>query len=75
MFPLYPPDDPYLFQITLLSWSLSVRWYGALSIDGALLAAMLAAHREARRGFDPDHVWNLLTLGMILGTVGARLCT
>ena len=73
MFPLYPPDDPYLFQITLFGWPLSVRWYGVLIMGGALLAAGIAARRASRRGFDPDHVWNLLTFGMILGIVGARL--
>ncbi|HMQ29436.1 MAG TPA: prolipoprotein diacylglyceryl transferase [Chloroflexaceae bacterium] len=60
-------------QITLFGWPLSVRWYGVLIIGGALLAASITARRATRRGFDPDHVWNLLTFGMILGIVGARL--
>ena len=55
MFPLYPPDDPYLFQITLFDWPLSLHWYGVLIMSGALLAASSAARRATCRRFDPNH--------------------
>ncbi len=70
---LYPPDDPFLFQITLFGLPLAVRWYGAIIMSGALFAAWLASRRAVLRGFDPDHVWNQLMLGMVLGIAGARI--
>lgn len=74
MFPLYPPDDPYLFQLTLFGLPIAVRWYGVLIMTGALIAARIAVGRARQRGYDnPDHVWNLLMLGLLLGVVGARL--
>ena len=69
---LYPPDDPFLLNINLFGFPLAVRWYGALIVGGAMLAGWLASRRAARRGYDPEHVWNLLLLGMVLGIVGAR---
>jgi phosphatidylglycerol:prolipoprotein diacylglycerol transferase len=69
---LYPPDDPFLLNTTLFGIPLVVRWYGALIVGGAMLAGWLASRRAARRGYDPEHVWNLLLLGMILGIAGAR---
>lgn len=70
---LIPPDDPFLIQVTLFGLALNVRWYGAIIMSGALLAAWLAARRAAARGIDPEHVWNQLFLGLIFGIVGARL--
>lgn len=69
---LYPPDDPYLFIITIWGLTLTVRWYGVIITAGALLAAYFSTHRAVARGYDPDHVWNQLMLGLILGIVGAR---
>jgi phosphatidylglycerol:prolipoprotein diacylglycerol transferase len=72
MFPLHPPSDPYLINIQLFGIPLAVRWYGVLIVGGAMLAGWIAARRAARRGFDPEHIWNLLLLGMVLGIAGAR---
>lgn len=72
MFPLYPPDDPFLINTQLFGIPIAVRWYGVLIVAGALLAAYIAARRAAERGYDPEHVWNLLMLGMVLGVAGAR---
>ena len=44
-------------------------WYGVLIVIGALLAA----RRASARGYDPEHVWNLLLAGMTLGIIAARL--
>jgi phosphatidylglycerol---prolipoprotein diacylglyceryl transferase len=70
---LYPPDDPYLINTVLFGIPLAVRWYGVLIVSGALLAGYVAAGRARERGEDPEHVWNLLLLGMVLGIIGARL--
>ncbi|PDW04363.1 prolipoprotein diacylglyceryl transferase [Candidatus Viridilinea mediisalina] len=70
---LYPPDDPYLVNFTLFGLPIAVRWYGVLIMSGALIAAYLASGRALRRGYDPEHVWNQLMLGLILGIAGARI--
>jgi phosphatidylglycerol:prolipoprotein diacylglycerol transferase len=69
----YPPDDPILFSFNLFGLPLTVRWYGAIIMAGALLAAYIAARRAKARGYDPDHVWNLLMLGLLLGIASARI--
>lgn len=66
---LYPPWGPYL-----INWGfLSVRWYGVLIVTGALIAGYIVARRAEKHGFDPEHVWNQLMLGMVLGIIGARI--
>jgi phosphatidylglycerol:prolipoprotein diacylglycerol transferase len=73
MFPLRPPDDPFLINTEIFGFPLAVRWYGVLIVGGAMLAGWLAARRAERRGYDPEHIWNLLLLGMVFGIIGARL--
>lgn len=70
---LYPPDDPYLFRVVFFGIPLEVRWYGVLIMSGALLAGWLVARRARWRGYDPDHVWNQLMFGLLLGVLGARI--
>ncbi len=70
---LYPPDDPFLISFTLFGFPIVVRWYGAIIMTGALIAALLASRRAVARGYHPDHVWNQLMLGLILGIAGARI--
>lgn len=69
---LHPPSDPYVFQFMLGSIPISLRWYGVLIVGGAMIAAQWAAYRARQRSHDPEHVWNLVVLGMILGIAGAR---
>lgn len=73
MFPIHPPTGPFLLNTTILGFPLQVRWYGVLIVSGALIAGWFAARRAERRGIDPEHVWNQLMLGMIMGILGARL--
>jgi phosphatidylglycerol---prolipoprotein diacylglyceryl transferase len=73
MFPLYPPDDPFLINTQIFGFPLVVRWYGVLIVGGAMLAGWLSARRAERRGYNPDHIWNLLLLGMVFGIAGARV--
>lgn len=72
MIGLYPPDDPFLINTAVFGIPLVVRWYGALIIGGAMLAGWLGARRAAARGYNPEHMWNLLMLGLVLGIIGAR---
>lgn len=69
---LYPPDDPFLINTSLFGIPVVVRWYGAIIVSGAMLAGWIAAKRARRRGYDPEHIWNLLLVGMVFGIIGAR---
>jgi len=69
---IYPPDDTFLFQFMLGNIPIALRWYGVLIVGGAMIAAQWSASRAASRGQDPEHVWNIVVLGMIMGIAGAR---
>jgi phosphatidylglycerol---prolipoprotein diacylglyceryl transferase len=70
---LYPPDDPFLINTVIFGVPLVVRWYGVLIVSGVMLAGYVASNRANERGENPEHVWNLVLLGMVLGVLGARL--
>jgi phosphatidylglycerol:prolipoprotein diacylglycerol transferase len=70
---LYPPDDPYFINFAIGTIPIVVRWYGVFIVGGAMIAAQWAGGRARERGVDPDHIWNLLMIGMVLGVLGARL--
>jgi phosphatidylglycerol---prolipoprotein diacylglyceryl transferase len=61
--------NPVLIQLG----PLQVHWYGILIVTGAVIAAYICTIEARRRGEDPDNVWNLLTLALIFGIIGARL--
>ncbi|MDQ5853306.1 MAG: prolipoprotein diacylglyceryl transferase [Chloroflexota bacterium] len=67
---MYPPDDPYL--VYRLFGFLTIRWYAVMILGGAMLAAWFGARRVGRRGYDPEHAWNLLALGLITAIIFAR---
>jgi phosphatidylglycerol:prolipoprotein diacylglycerol transferase len=67
---MYPPDDPYI--VRQLFGFLTIRWYAVLILGGAMLAAWFGARRVAARGYDPDHAWNLLALGLVTSIAFAR---
>ncbi len=69
---LYPPDDPYLISTQIFGNPFAIRWYGVLIMSGVLIAGTVAASRARRRGLDPEHVWNIVMLGLLLGIAGAR---
>ena len=66
---MYPPVDPVLLQIG----PLALRWYGLLIVSGILVAAWIAARYVARKGQNPDDLWDLLLWVIIPGLIGARL--
>jgi phosphatidylglycerol:prolipoprotein diacylglycerol transferase len=61
--------DPVAFRLG----PLQVRWYGIILMTGALCGALVGEWEARRRGWNPDHVWNLLLWGLILGVVVSRL--
>ena len=67
MFPLHPPGDPYFINTAIFGIPLVVRWYGVLIVGGAMLAGWIAAGRAERRGYDPEHIWNMLLMAMVCG--------
>lgn len=66
---MYPPFDPVLAQIG----PLAIRWYGLFIISGVLLSAWIVAQYVARKGQDPNNVWDGLLWVLIPALVGARL--
>jgi phosphatidylglycerol:prolipoprotein diacylglycerol transferase len=59
--------------IALSIGPVSIYWYGLLIAAGTLLGAWVASREAARRGQNPDHVWNGLILALVFGLIGARL--
>ena len=51
----------------------TVHWYGLLIVSGAVVAAWVGTREARRRGENPEHVWNLLTVCLLVGILGARL--
>ncbi len=52
---------------------LEVRWYGVLVVTGAIVAAFIATREAARKGEDPDRVWDILLWVLPAGLICARL--
>ncbi|WP_346293196.1 prolipoprotein diacylglyceryl transferase [Sphaerothrix gracilis] len=66
---MYPPVDPIIFHIG----PLVLRWYGVLMLTAILAAALVASREVARKGEDPDNLWDTLFWILIPGFLGARL--
>ena len=52
---------------------LEFKWYGILVVGGAIAGAFIAAREAARRGEDPERVWDILLWVLPAGLIGARL--
>ncbi|MCO6452631.1 MAG: prolipoprotein diacylglyceryl transferase [Caldilineales bacterium] len=61
--------NPTLFSIG----PFQVQWYGVLIVSGAVLGAYLSSRIARWRGQDPEHIWNMLVIILLLGIIGARL--
>ncbi len=66
---MYPPVDPIIFAIG----PFALRWYGLLMMAAILAATQVASWAVARRGEDPDNLWDMLFWILIPGFIGARL--
>jgi phosphatidylglycerol---prolipoprotein diacylglyceryl transferase len=69
---LHPPTDPYLFYQLFGIPFLTVHWYGVIIMSGAALAAWMVARRAKNLGYDPEHVWNTLMVGLVVSIICAR---
>lgn len=67
---MYPPDDRYVFY--QLFGVLTIYWYAVMILGGAVLAAWFGSRRVVLRGYNPDHAWNILALGLVTGIAAAR---
>ncbi|GAC1540610.1 MAG: prolipoprotein diacylglyceryl transferase [Herpetosiphon sp.] len=67
---MHPPTGPYLIDHAL--GFLSIRWYAVCILSGAVLAAWFGARRAAAVGRDPEHAWNLLSVGLVVAIIAAR---
>ena len=66
---MYPPVNPIIFEIG----PFALRWYGLLMLTAILTAATIASREVARRGANPDNLWDMLFWILIPGFIGARL--
>lgn len=66
---MFPPVDPIIFSIG----PFALRWYGVLMLAGVLATSIVASREVARRGEDPDNLWDMLLWILIPGFIGARL--
>lgn len=64
-----PPVGPVLVELG----PISIYWYGILVVTGILLGATVAAYLAKRDGTDPDRIWDMLMVAVIVGIIGARI--
>lgn len=57
----------------LFGFEFTLYYYGVILMTGALCGGLLASREAARRGHNPESVWDLLIWLVIGGVVGARL--
>jgi phosphatidylglycerol:prolipoprotein diacylglycerol transferase len=64
-----PPFDPILLEIG----PIAVHWYGVLIVTGIILGANVAAYLAKKAGKDPEAIWDMLMVVVILAIIGARI--
>ena len=63
------PIPPIIFRLG----PFEVRWYGVLIMLGVVLGALWGTRLARKRGLDPEHIWGILILAVVLAILGARL--
>jgi phosphatidylglycerol:prolipoprotein diacylglycerol transferase len=63
-----PPVDPILIEFD----PFAVHWYGLLIVVGIILSATSASHLAKRADKNPDHIWDMLLIVIVLALIGAR---
>jgi phosphatidylglycerol:prolipoprotein diacylglycerol transferase len=69
---LYPPDDPFFINTVLFGIPIVVHWYGVIIMSGAALSAWMVSRRAEAQGYNPDHIWNTLMVGLVASIICAR---
>ncbi len=64
-----PPFDPVILDIG----PRGVHWYGLLIVVGIMMGAYVGAFMAKRAGKDPDHIWDMLLVVVLLAIIGARV--
>ena len=64
-----PPFGSILIEIG----PVAIHWYGILIVTGIILGANVAAYLARQAGKDPEIVWDMLMLVVILAIIGARV--
>lgn len=63
----------YIDPIAFTLGPLTIRWYGILIASAILIGTMLALREAERQGFNPDHFFNVILVGVPAAIIGARL--
>jgi phosphatidylglycerol:prolipoprotein diacylglycerol transferase len=66
---MYPPFGPVLFEFG----PITLRWYGLLMTAAIAVAVFVTSREVARRGRDPNTVWDMLLWVLVPALIGARL--
>jgi len=66
---MQPPFSPVLLTLG----PVSIYWYGLLIATGIMLGARVAAFLAEDAGENPDNVWDMLMVVVLIALVGARL--
>ncbi|MFM8321175.1 MAG: prolipoprotein diacylglyceryl transferase [Chloroflexota bacterium] len=64
--------DPVIFSFNIFGLTLALRWYGVLIMSAVLLGAWITSRQLARRGENPELVWDALLVVLVSGVIGAR---
>lgn len=62
-------NDPVAFRI----FGLNIYWYAIIIITGMIVGAYFAKKEFDKRGFDPDFIYDFLTIMLPMAIIGARL--
>jgi len=65
---MIPPIDPILLELG----PITIQWYGILVVTGIVLGANIATYLAKQAGEDPENIWDMLLVAVILGIIGAR---
>lgn len=66
---MYPPVNPILVQIG----PIALHWYGLILTLGIFVGTYVASRYVARRGENPNMIWDMLMWVLIPALIGARL--